>query len=147
MHSRAATVLVLAVAAATFALAGPALADQTSSLPAMPTSPALSSPVLPANNTTAEVNRRLAVMLATAPNPRAPQGSQAPGASAAASTPGVALARTTPSRLLTPALLNLVARYTKAEHLLHIQRGGLDANFWNAFSREHSVHVRYVIHF
>ena len=126
MSSRAAASLLTV---ATVAFAAPAYASST------PQAPGSAAPQM------TEVNRRLAAIVVT-PVRTGRQTAQAPGPSALQPS-----ASRSPSSILTPALINAAARFTKAEHLLHFQGHGLDANFWGAFNGGRGVHVRYVIHF
>lgn len=88
-----------------------------------------------------EVNQHLAALVAT---PQRPSG-------ASQRTTGLPSTTAVPNRsstmILTPALIHAAARFTKAEHLLHYQAHGFDADFWGAFNGGRGMHVRYVIHF
>jgi len=89
----------------------------------------------------ASVNRHLAALI-VAPSRQRPLVANHP-----ATTANFAAPRTSPARLLSPALLDIVSRYTKAEHLLHFKGHGWDANFWGAIANGPGVKVHYTIKF
>ena len=105
--------------------------------------PAFAAPAVDSPNDAqiSELNRHLAAMVVV------PHPVRAGLAGRPAGVPAFAPSTNSSSRLLTPALLNAAAHFTKAEHLLHYQAHGLDANFWGAFNGGRGMHVRYVIHF
>ena len=49
--------------------------------------------------------------------------------------------------LLTPAVLQLVTRYNRAERLLHYRGNGLDVNLWGVFDDGHGMRVHYTLKF
>jgi hypothetical protein len=69
-----------------------------------------------------------------------------PGA-AVQSAPLELVSRPGRSLLLSPAVLSIASRFTKAERLLHFQSRGLDANLWGALNGGRGVKINYVIRF
>jgi len=49
--------------------------------------------------------------------------------------------------VLAPAVLELVARYNRAERLLHYRGNGLDVNFWGVFDDGHGMRIHYTLKF
>lgn len=90
-----------------------------------------------------ELNRHLAT-LATQP---AQSKAFESGAAPMLASPSNLSQRRANLLLLSPTILNLAARYSKAERLLHFQSHGFDANFWGALSSGRSIKLRYAIRF
>lgn len=88
------------------------------------------------------VNRHLATLLAPPPRQRPSAGVVQAGA------PGLMTRPTNnASALFSPAILSIVSHFTKAEHLLHFQSHGLDANLWGALNGGPGVKIRYSFKF
>lgn len=88
--------------------------------------PALAGMIGAASDASVTVlNQRLATLVA---------GEQAParrfGARAAGIGPRFAPVAKAPTIRLAPFLIELAGRYNRAEHILHFQSHGFDANFW-----------------
>jgi hypothetical protein len=88
------------------------------------------------------INRQLTALAQSPPSQRVPLGARPAAVPAAGAAPvrGKSL-------LLSPAILNLAAHFTKAERLLHFQSHGLDANFWGAFNGGRGMKVQYTFKF
>jgi hypothetical protein len=109
--------------------------------------PSLAGPVPPAsepnvaNVSNVALNRHLATLAASPSRQRPPSGVAAAGFGLNTGP------KTSPSMILSPAILSIVSRFTKAEHLLHFKSHGLDANLWGALNGGPGVKIRYSIKF
>ena len=107
--------------------------------------PAAAAPTSPIGDPNVNVvNRRLATLVAA---PSRQQAVQA-GTMLAPNRAVVLAPANAGSFFLSPAVLSLAARFSKAEHLLHFQgRNGLDANLWGAFDGGKGIRIKYVVRF